>query len=187
MALTTETGTNCLTQAEDAMAGALVASDQFRQWAAGHGETPLSEAEAAERVRIDQFDLPDDGMAFTQEEIEQRGSLVLVMADIEEGFGLRTGPGNQTISASGMVLVVFEEFTPEAAAAGINLERRMKNHLVTIMFEAYTHLLATRGDRWLAGLDMKQPPTALALPRHDRVVGHRLQSALALQFGREEG
>ena len=186
MALTTETGTNCLTQAEDAMAGALVASDQFRQWAAGHGETPLSEADAAERVRIDQFDLPDDGMAFTQEEIEQRGSLVLVMADLEEGFGLRTGPGNQTISASGMVLVVFEQFTTESAAAGVNLERRMKNHLATIMFEAYTHLLATRGDRWLAGLDVKQPPTRLALFRHDRVVGHRHQATLALYFGKGE-
>ena len=175
----TETGTNCQTKAEDAVAAALAASTSWQQVC----EVADSSA-AAGFIHVDEVADPDNGYAFTLGELEERRVLALVLGDPDDGFTIAQGEALPHRLIGGQVLVVIERLVRQSEVLGeVNQQRWLKNRLVAIAVEMFTSLTETHGPRWMQAISVKQMPVEITERKQEAIVGRRQQATLAVSWG----
>lgn len=179
---TTATGTGCLTIAEDRVANALVASDAW------HGVTGSNtETRAAQHVYFDELPLPDDGCAFTLDELADLHVAALVFTDPEEGFSVQQGDAQDYSRKSGRVLIVIERWVRESEALdGTNQQRVLKDALANLIEEIHESLTEAFGPRWMQSVVLKQPPTSWD-EKYKETRGRRQQALIAVNWGGAQG
>ena len=175
----TAVGTNCVTKAEDAIVAAWSASSSW--W----DITETTDAvEAAKYVSIDEIADPDNGYAFTLQELEQRRVQALVLADPEDGFSIVQGEALGHSIKNGRVLIVVEQLIREIEInSGDNYTRVLKNRLVTAAIDLFNSLNSSMGPRWMDAVEIIHMPVELYERRNDDVIGRRLQATIAVNFG----
>lgn len=182
----TETGTNCLTAAEDALREAIGASEAWRALVAlPDAEEIATEAEGLARVWVDHVEGPVDGLAFTREELDGAGVLAMV-TDMkgEEGYSLYFATGQGVTTSQFRIVAVFElanEVSNENS--GYNQARRFKNAFIPLVDEVATALLATKGPRWLQSITADTPAKLPDEWDQGDIVGYRYQASIAVTVG----
>lgn len=190
--LKVDAGDECLTLAEDRVRLAIGVSLAWRQlinrpvpaelaWSA---VPPRSEAEGLAAVRIDEIALPESGLAFTEAELRQRGTLASVQADFEDGYTILPGEGEGVVSLPLVqVLVLIEHPLSEAEVhQGWNWRRRVKLRVAQLMRESFDYLATQFGPRYASAVTLKQAPA----PRQEEERGerpYRMQAALLYEIG----
>ena len=178
MPIITETGTTCPTVAEDRIANALVVSDAWHEISESDTET-----REAQFVFFDELPLPDDGYAFTLDELMQRRVMALVFTDPESGFRVDQGPAQGYMPKSGRVLVVVERYVRESEAAEPNNQQRwLLNRLGNVIEETMESLTTSFGQRWPQHGILKQPPVSWDIEQQE-VRGMRQQATIAYEWG----
>jgi hypothetical protein len=179
---TTTAGTTCPTVAEDRVANAIVASDAWHDISESNTETRESQ-----HVFFDELPLPDDGYAFTLDELAELHAAALVFTDPEEGFAIEQGDAQDYSRKSGRVLIIVERWVRESEALdNSNQQRTLKDALGNMMEEIHASLTGSFGPRWMQKIIMKQPPVSWD-EKHKEISGRRQQAAIAVEWGGAAG
>lgn len=171
-----EEGTNCLTQAEDRVATYLRDSEAF--WAfCGAADADA----AAEHIYIDSPNGPE-GYAFSLDEIQERGSMALVLVDSNEGISFEDDGSGGTIEST-TVLVFLERFTPyDSDRQQMQQQRIMKNLAQPVARELFDDIRGRHGTRYLSRMHM-EIPGPLVEWEEEEMLGMRTGALLVLEFG----
>lgn len=196
-ALITTPGTNCLTQAEDRIAAAIRVSEAWRkavyrphEQGVEYADMPLAEQSKADAaVRVDQFDRPRDGLAFSDAELFERGTMCMVAADFDDGLSISNNVADGVTALIQMkALVVIEHpLAKRANSQRVNQVRNLKELIVPLAFQLHA-ALQEYGYRYSKGLAMVQQPTLVQSPlktTENKPV--RLQATLGVLMGPGEG
>lgn len=179
---TTTAGTTCLTEAEDHVAFAIMASASWQQLSRSNIETA-----EAQHLFFDEMPLPDDGFAFTLDELATLHFAALIFGDPEGCFSIEQGDAQDYARESGTVLVVVERWVTEQEDLGnVNQQRVLKDFLGGMMADIHQSLTDNLGQRWMRSVLMKQPPTSWDR-KYKNIRGRRQQSLIAVNWGGAQG
>lgn len=194
MALThpqTDSYDDCLTQACARIADASAASVGFRRlgtagWTPAAGDEALITAEeAAEKIARDQAAYPENGMAFTDDELRDRGTLSMVTPDPQSPvrFGTLGAQGAPILTA--MRVLNYLEWLPtdDEWASGANLLAKMQACAARITGEVHAAIVEAHGPRYLRESVLESPPRLYQLEHDDDAITRRLTAVITHTFG----
>ena len=102
-----EAATNCWTNAEDALVGALPELAEFRTYVGA-----ANSAAAAKKIFLEETDKPADGHADGRPEREARGSFAIVSSDQGQPYSIEQGRAGD-FYGSGRLVLSIERLVPE--------------------------------------------------------------------------
>jgi hypothetical protein len=175
----TQSGTTCPSQAEDATADAFSRSTAWQTHIGAADET-----EALTEIYFNSLPLPNDNFAFTVGELEERGTVMMILMDPEDGFRVVPGEAQGVLHEGGNILVIIERLIPQSEVSNpaIDQNRKLLDIVVQMMTQATKYLLTTKGQRWMRPMRLAHPPT-LNHYKKAKVEGYRQHATIAIEWG----
>ena len=180
----TEEPQGCVTQAQERIRCAMLSSEHWGCLASLPGVGDLDADELADRIVFDRASDPEDGVAFTLDELAERRILCTLISDPDDTFTISTIGGTADVAATQWTLIgIIEVYVGDGTEDPFNYYRHLLNHSPGLASDVWSYMLPRYGRRYLRSVTIPQGPMRLWSSHEDPSMGHRYQVAMAFPFG----